>query len=200
MSIKYSVGLDVASKKIDICMSVIDCNQKVTVVASTSFPNTLKGFQSMDEWIVKKRKLQEVPLVMCMEATGVYHENCALYFSEKKYAVSIILPNKAKHYLISLGLKSKNDSIDAKGLSKMGAEQCLELWQPMGKLFYELRQYTRQYQNLQDQKTVINNQLHALENSMYMSEMMINQQKAIIELFNEQLKELEKLMKNLIKP
>ncbi|PDS22103.1 IS110 family RNA-guided transposase, partial [Flavobacterium branchiophilum] len=198
MSIKYSVGLDVASKKIDICMSVIDCNQKVTVVASTSFPNTLKGFQSMDEWIVKKKKLQEVPLVMCMEATGVYHENCALYFSEKKYAVSIILPNKAKHYLISLGLKSKNDSIDAKGLSKMGAEQCLELWQPMGKLYYELRQYTRQYQNLQDQKTVINNQLHALENSMYMSEMMINQQKAIIELFNEQLKELEKLMKNLI--
>ncbi|CCB69360.1 Transposase IS110 family [Flavobacterium branchiophilum FL-15] len=198
MSIKYSVGLDVASKKIDICMSVIDCNQKVTVVASTSFPNTLKGFQSMDEWIVKKKKLQEIPLVMCMEATGVYHENCALYFSEKKYAVSIILPNKAKHYLISLGLKSKNDSIDAKGLSKMGAEQCLELWQPMGKLYYELRQYTRQYQNLQDQKTVINNQLHALENSMYMSEMMINQQKAIIELFNEQLKELEKLMKNLI--
>jgi transposase len=48
-----------------------------------------------------------------MEATGVYHENCALYFSERKYNTSIILPNKAKHYLISLGLKSKNDSIDA---------------------------------------------------------------------------------------
>jgi transposase len=57
-----------------------------------------------------------------MEATGVYHENCALYFSERKYNTSIILPNKAKHYLISLGLKSKNDSIDARGLSK---------WEPM---------------------------------------------------------------------
>jgi hypothetical protein len=37
---------------------------------------------------------------------------------QKENITSIILPNKAKHYLISLGLKSKNDSIDAKGLSK----------------------------------------------------------------------------------
>jgi transposase len=65
----------------------------------------------------KNHKEKEVPLVLCMEATGVYHENCALY-SERKYNTSIILPNKAKHYLISLGLKSKNDSIDARGLSK----------------------------------------------------------------------------------
>jgi hypothetical protein len=49
----------------------------------------------------------------------------------------------------------------------MGAEQCLELWKPM--FFYELRQYTRQYQNLQEQKTVFNNQLHALEHAMFKS-------------------------------
>jgi transposase len=78
--------------------------------------------------------------------------------------------------MISLGLKSKNDSIDAKELSKMVAEQCLELWQPMGKYFYELCQYTRQYQNLQIQKTVFNNQLHALEYAMFKSKEMIKQQ------------------------
>lgn len=198
MNLKYSAGLDIASKKIDICMSVIDVNQKVTVVSSKSFLNTLNGFKDMHEWIVKNHKEKEVPLVLCMEATGVYHENCALYFSERKYKTSIILPNKAKHYLISLGLKSKNDSIDAKGLSKMGAEQCLELWQPMGKFFYELRQYTRQHQNLQEQKTVFNNQLHALEHSMFKSKKMIKQQQDTIKLFDKQLKELEKLMKNLI--
>ena len=198
MNLKYSVGLDIASKKIDICISVIDSNQKVTVVSSKSFLNTLNGFKDMEQWIVKNHKEKEIPLVLCMEATGVYHENCALYFSEREYKTSIILPNKAKHYLISLGLKSKNDSIDAKGLSKMGAEQCLDLWQPMGKFFYELRQYTRQYQNLQEQKTVFNNQLHALEQSMFMSKKMIKQQQDSIKLFNKQLKELDKLMRNLI--
>ena len=198
MNLKYSVGLDIASKKIDICISVIDNNQMVKVVSSKSFLNTLNGFKDMEQWIIKNHKEKEVQLVLCMEATGVYHENCALFFSERKYKTSIILPNKAKHYLISLGLKSKNDSIDAKGLSKMGAEQCLELWQPMGKFFYELRQYTRQYQNLQEQKTVFNNQLHALEHAMYKSKKMIKQQQDTIKLFDKQLKELEKLMKNLI--
>jgi transposase len=198
MNLKYSVGLDIASKKIDVCMSVIDRNQRVVVVSSSSFLNTLKGFKDLEDWIIRKQKEKEVPLVLCMEATGVYHENCALYFSERKYNTSIILPTKAKHYLISLGLKSKNDSIDAKGLSKMGAEQCLELWQPMGKFFYELRQFTRQHQNLQEQKTVFNNQLHALELAMYKNKKMIKQQKDTIKLFDKQIKELEKLMKNLI--
>lgn len=198
MNLKYSVGLDIACKKIDICISVIDDNQKVTVVSSKSFLNTINGFKDMEQWIIKNHKQKEIPLVLCMEATGIYHENCALYFFEKKYRTSIILPNKAKHYLISLGLKSKNDSIDAKGLSKMGAEQCLELWQPMGRFFYQLRQYTRQYQNLQEQKTVFNNQLHALEHSMFKSKEMIKQQNSTIKLFEKQLKEIEKLMKILI--
>ena len=196
MNLKYSIGLDIASKKIDICMSVIDNSQKVKVVSSKSFLNTLNGFKDMEQWIVKNHKEKEIQLVLCMEATGVYHENCALYFSERKYKTSIILPNKAKHYLISLGLKSKNDKIDARGLSKMGAEQCLELWQPMGKFFYELRQYTRQYQNLQEQKTVFNNQLHALEHAMFISKKMVAQQKNTIKLFDKQLKELDKLIKN----
>ena len=195
MNLKYSAGLDIASKKIDICISVIDSNQKVIIVSSKSFLNTLNGFKDMEDWIKKNHKDKGVQLVLCMEATGVYHENCALYFSERKYKISTILPNKAKHYLISLGLKSKNDSIDAKGLSKMGAEQCLELWQPMGKFFYELRQYTRQYQNLQEQKTVFNNQLHALEHAMFKSKKMIKQQNTI-KLFDKQLKELDKLIRN----
>ncbi len=192
MDLKYSVGLDIASKKIDICMSVIDEGQKVRVVSSKSFLNTQKGFKDMEAWIVKKHKQKEVSLVLCMEATGVYHENCALYFSERDYKTSIILPNKAKHYLISLGLKSKNDKIDARGLSKMGAEQCLELWQPMGKFFYELRQYTRQHQNLQEQKTVFNNQLHALKFSMFETELVNNNANELLKLIENQIKNITK--------
>lgn len=199
MNLKYSLGMDVASRKIDVCLSVIDHSQKVRVVSSKSFLNTLNGFKDMQQWIDKNHKEKNVELNLCMEATGVYHENCALYFYEKGYRTSIILPNKARHYLISLGLKSKNDSIDAKGLSRMGAEQCLGLWEPMGRYFYELRQYTRQYQNLQEQKTVFNNQLHALQQAMYKSKKMIKQQQDTIKLFDRQLVELSKLVEMHIK-
>ena len=195
MNLKYCVGLDIAIKKIDVCISVIDDSQKVKVISSRSFVNSVAGFKTMEEWVNKNHKEKQVDLVLCMEATGVYHENCALYFFEKGFKTSIILPNKAKHYLISLGLKAKNDKIDARGLSRMGAEQCLGLWEPMGKFFYELRQYTRQYQNLQEQKTVFRNQLHALRHAMYQNKKMIKQQEATIKLFDKQLLELVDLIK-----
>lgn len=194
--LKYSVGLDISSKKIDCCISVIDINQKVTVKSSTSISNTLKGFKVLENWIIKHYKEKEIPLVICMEATGVYYESCALYLYENHYKVSVVLPNKAKKYLQAIGLKSKNDSIDAKGLAQMGAEQALKLWQPLGKYFYELRQYTRQYQNIQEQKTVINNQLHSIENGMYSNKTIVKQLKNILKIFDKQLNELNKKIEN----
>lgn len=126
MDLKYSVGLDISSKKINGCISLIDNNQKVTVKSSIVFANDLKGFKTFEDWMKKHKTDLNIPLVICFEATGIYHENCAIYLFEKQYNLSIVLPNKAKKYIQAIGLKSKNDSIDAKGLSQMGAEQCLE--------------------------------------------------------------------------
>jgi len=190
--LKYSVGLDVSSKKIDCCISVIDINQRVIVKSSISISNDLKGFKSLENWAIKHYKEKTIPIVFCMEATGVYYESCALYLFEKNYKVAVVLPNKAKKYLQAIGLKSKNDSIDAKGLAQMGAEQALKFWQPLCKYFYELRQYTRQYQSIQEQKTSIKNQLHSLEKGMYNNKTITKHLKDIIKLFDKQLIELDK--------
>lgn len=194
MNLKYSVGLDVSSKKINVCISVIDEKQKVTVKSSTVISNTLKGFIALEDWILKHKK-EILPVVVCMEATGIYHENCAYYLYGKAFDVSIILPNKAKKYLEAIGLKSKNDSIDAKGLSQMGAEQCLEVWEPMGTFFYELRLLTRQHQNVTELKTVLKNQLDALSYAMHHLDSVTNQLEQTIILFETQLKELDKEIK-----
>lgn len=194
MNLKYSVGLDVSSKKVNVCISIIDEKQKVVCKSSTEICNTIKGFAVLEDWILKHKK-EAIPLVVCMEATGIYHENCAYYLYEKGFNVSIILPNKAKKYLEALGLKSKNDSIDAKGLSQMGAEQCLELWQPMGTFFYQLRLLTRQHQNVTELKTVLKNQLDALSHAMHQLDTVIIQFEQTIALFEAQLKELNKEIK-----
>jgi transposase len=194
MNLKYSVGLDVSSKKINACISVIDEKQKVVVKSSTIICSTIKGFATLQEWILKHKK-EEIPVVVCMEATGIYHENCAYYLHAKDFNVSIILPNKAKKYLEAIGLKSKNDSIDAKGLSQMGAEQCLEFWEPMGTFFYELRLLTRQHQNVTELKTVLKNQLSALSFAMHHLDAVNNQLEQTIILFETQLKELDKEIK-----
>lgn len=194
MNLKYSVGLDVSSKKINACFSIIDEKQKVVFKSSTVICNTKKGFLVLEDWISKHKK-EVIPLVICMEATGIYHENCAYYLYEKGFDVSIILPNKAKKYLEAIGLKSKNDSIDARGLSQMGAEQCLELWEPMGTFFYELRLLTRQHQNVTELKTVLKNQLDALSFAMHHLDSVTNQLEQTITLFETQLKELNKEIK-----
>lgn len=190
MILKYSVGLDVSGKDIKASICTIDVEQRVKVVGSKTIVNTKSGFTVLEEWIARKHRGSSVPLSICMEATGVYHENCALYFHMKEFRVSIILPNKAKKYLESLGIKSKNDSIDAKGLAQMGAEQVLKQWQPMNGFFHTLRGLTRQQQSLQEQKTVAMGQLHAHEHGMVTDRFIAKQLKARMRFLEKQITEV----------
>jgi transposase len=77
--LKYCVGLDVSSKDLYACLSAIDALQKVTVKCSAKFPNNSSGFNSIDAWLIKHHKQKDVPLVVVMEATGVYYEHLALF-------------------------------------------------------------------------------------------------------------------------
>jgi transposase len=198
MIVKYSVGLDVSSKDIKACISTIDNVQAVKVKSSTSILNTKNGFEALLNWIKKWYVQVDLPICICMEATGIYHENCAYYLKEKGFRVSIILPNKAKRYLQSLGLKSKNDSIDAKGLSKMGAEQSLAVWEPIGYFYYELRMLTRQHQSLQDSIVAAQNRLHAATASAFQIKFEVKQIQKHIAFLQAQLAALGEEIKRLI--
>jgi transposase len=164
--LKYGIGIDMSKEKFNVCLSLIDQVQKVTVKSSSSFTNNNKGFTAFLAWVFKHTKLA-LPQVFLAEATGIYHENLAWFLHQKRCPLSIILPNKAKKYMQSLGLRSKNDNIDAQGLSRMACEQAHTLWEPLSENLYGLRMLTRQIENLDEQATVIKNQLHALEHGMF---------------------------------
>ena len=187
--LKYSVGTDVSKDKFDACVSVIDDLQQVTIKASRAFKNNPEGFEDFLAW-VKRHCKQGLPISYIMEATGVYYEKLAIYLSNNKCYVSIVLPGKSKHYLKSIGLKTKNDKIDAKGLSRMGAEQRLEQWQPYSKSIYKLRSLTRQNESLNKQKTIYTNQLHSIEHSGYMNKTVVKQIKQFVNLIDKQLAEV----------
>jgi transposase len=195
MAVKYSLGLDISFETFDANFSVIDAEQKVKVVASHKFGNHLNGFKEVVKWIEKNRKQNNVRLVITMEATGVYYENCALFLFRKGYEIAVVLPNKAKKYMQSTGLKSKNDKIDAKGLARMGAEQSLKSWEPMAEFFYQLRELTRQQQSLQEHRTVLVNQIHANENGMFLNTVVMKQLKALVAVVDKQLETIEDAIK-----
>jgi transposase len=187
MLVKYALGIDISAEKFDANLSAIDSNQHVMVIASRKFANNKTGFAECNAWITKHWKQREINLVIIMEATGVYYENCAFYLSKKKFSVTVILPNKAKKYMQAIGLKSKNDKIDAKGLARMGAEQSLTPWEPMSEFFYQLRELTRQHQTLQDHRTMLLNQIHANEKGMFINNLVMKQLKALVKAIDKQL-------------
>jgi transposase len=190
--LKYSVGLDVSSADIHACFSVIDSQQKVKVISSKVINNNSKGFEILITWIEKNRKIKELPLIIGMEATGIYHEECAYYLYDKKYVVSVVLPNYAKKFLQASGLKSKNDKIDAKGLAQMFAERSFRLWEPLGKFYYQLRGLTRQQESLQEIKTGVKNQLESAKRAAFKNKDVIKQLNETIKFLEKQVSEIEK--------
>jgi len=189
--LKYALGMDASKKDIHVCLSVIDSGQQVKVKASNKFGNSIQGFRDLLAWLNRHKKESDIPLVNVIEATGVYYEACALFLFKAGLNVAVVLPNKAKKYLQALGLRSKNDKIDAAGLARMGAEQYLELWQPMDEFFYTLRAMTRHHQTLQELRTSINNQIHADEHSIYSIKSITKQNKKLKVAIEKQLKEIE---------
>jgi transposase len=164
--LKYSVGIDMAKDQFKACFSVIDQQQRVTIKATSGFSNNLTGFEEFYAW-TRKHAREKIPVHYLVEATGIYHENLAWFLYNKDCSVSVILPNKAKKYIQGLGLKSKNDKIDAKGLARMCAEQSLDLWRPISKKIYLLRALTRLHEDLTAERSSLNNRLQALEHAMF---------------------------------
>jgi len=196
-NLKYGIGVDIAAQKFDGCISVINEEQKTTILSTGSFENSSKGFMLMLKWVDKHCK-EVLPTIFLMEATGIYYEHLAWFLYERDKSVVVILANKAKKYKESLGLKSKTDSIDAKGLAQMVCEQYLKPWKPTSKAIYQLRLHTRQVERISSHITQFKAQLHALEHCMYRDLVIEKMTKANIALLEKQKLKLEKQIQSIV--
>jgi transposase len=195
--LKNSIGCDISKDTFCVCFMEVGQDMLCKVKGSRQFKNETKGFKELESWVKKYAKNPAV-ISFIMEATGVYYENLAWYLYQQDYQVHVLLPYKTKHYLKSLGIKSKNDKIDAQGLSRMGSEQRLKLWKPFSKSIYTLRTLTRQHESISKLKTMLSNQFHAIEHSALKNEIIKKQLKASIRMFEKQLDELESEIYNQI--
>jgi transposase len=188
--IKYSVGCDISKDTFNVNLLEVSQDLTTRIKASHKFRNEIKRLGDFDSWIKKHKKL-DIPISFTMEATGVYYENLAWHLYEQECEVYVLLPYKTKHYLKSLGIKSKNDKIDAEGLARMGAQQKHKPWKPYSKAIYALRSLTRQHESVNKFKTRLLNQLHANEHAAFKSAVVRKQLKSTLRLMEKQLEELE---------
>src|SRR5258706_639975 len=196
-TIRYSVGLDVDKMSFKSCLKTKELDQRSKVKATKTFNNNPEGFKECHLWIRKNVKAPgQVSIVM--EATGVYHEHLAWHLHRVGYTVHIVLPFRAHRYMQSLGIKSKNDKIDAQGLSDMGMQQELEPWKPCSEDLLLLRSLTRQYEMFQKTKTILTNQLEAAMHLAICDKIIIKNLKSLIEKISRDIEKLKKRMEELI--
>jgi transposase len=186
--LKQVVGIDVARKELVLSLGNMDQQASTHIYACKTFVNNEKGFTAMILW-VKKHTDNDSPLRYVMEATGVYHEALAYFLSDRHYAVSIIMPNKVTNFFRTLEIKTVTDKSMSEAIALFGLEKKVDDWIQPKRVFRELRQVTRERDQLIAERTILKNQLHAEQIEAYPSEQTISRIKIRIKMVNGQLKE-----------
>jgi transposase len=160
--LKQSIGIDVAKDSLVCCIGNLDQHGQQTFSKVKSFNNAPDGFDQLLNW-AGLSKCEDT--VFVMEATGVYYENLAYWLDSRNEKLSVLLPNKVKHFAKSLNIKTKTDGVDALLLSRLGLERNLTNWKMPSKLMREIKFLSREYREAKAKLVVTKNQLHAKEHS-----------------------------------
>jgi transposase len=187
--VKQVAGIDVAQKELVVSLGRMNGLIEFEIYAFKTFVNKPSGFTALGVWI-KKHTDQQIKVSFVMEATGVYHERLAYYLSDQGHQVSIVLPNKISNYAKTLDVKTVTDKTASQAICQFGLEKKLEVWQKPKKIFRDLKQLTRERDQLVAERTVTKNQLHAEQAEAFPNERSLIRLKQRLQLFNSQEKEI----------
>lgn len=195
--IRQCVGIDIARSGFTACLCRAYDNCRVVFSEVLKFENTKSGFNQLLKWVRKQSK-PEPAVCFAMEATGIYYEPLAYHLVKLQRRVSVLLPNKVKHYGQSLNIKSKTDIIDARIIAQLGAERSLESWQPPSPIFKQLRDLTRLYSDLKTQRTCFNNRLQSIQSGNEPLAFIIQSTQSIINKIEKEIERCEVQIQQLI--
>jgi transposase len=158
--VKQVLGIDVAQKELVVCLGRMYDDWTPELYSYGTFGNSKKGFDAMINW-VRKLTVETISVRYVMEATGVYHESLAYYLEGKGYEVSVVLPNKISNYFRTLEVKTITDRTASEAIARFGLERKLDTWKRPKQIFKNLKQLTRERDQIVEIRTITKNQLHA---------------------------------------
>lgn len=189
--IKQCVGIDISKGSFTACVCRKLLSGEALLSSVESFENNKTGYNQFIKWS-RKITIPSAEVLYLMEATGIYYEGIAYHLHKLKQSVCVILPNKVKHYAKSLNVKTKTDIVDARIIAQMGAERNLPLWQPPLPVLKQLRDLTRLYTDLKNERTVYLNRLDSENASAGALPFVIKSNLLILKELENQIKQCEK--------
>lgn len=196
--LKQVVGIDVAQKELVVSLGRMYEDLSLEIYAYKTFRNTTKGFSDLTGWV---NKLTEpgISVRYVMEATGVYHESFAYFLETAGYAISIVLPNKISNYFRTLEVKTVTDKTMSETIARFGLERKLDNWKRPKVIYKNLRQLTRERDQLVQERTMVKNQLHAEQAEAEPNPSSLTRIKKRIILLDKQEKEIKEEITKLVK-
>ena len=151
------LGIDIAKEKIEVALLVSG------KVKNKSFKNSGDGFEGLAFWL-KKLGIERVHA--CLEATGNYGEDLAIFLHEAGHTVSIINPARIKGFAQSELVRTKTDKIDAGVIARFCLAMKPEPWGPPSPEIRALRALVRRADSLIDMLTQEKNRLGTAHESI----------------------------------
>src|SRR5436190_5472353 len=195
---RQCIGIDCGSQEHVASYGIMQDDREVVHRSTLSFKNSKAGFDKLQKWI-KKQSSSSLELNFVLEAPGVYHEQLACYLVDKDYKISVVLPNKAKNFAKTLKTKTITDKVSAESLATMGLEKRLDFWQKPNPIFNNLKQLTRERDQLIQERTQIKCQLHAEKSGAWPNKGSIQRMKQRIDMINKQKASIEYEIKTIVK-
>jgi transposase len=195
--LKYVVGIDIAKDTFVACFGRIEASQQLRFGKEATFVNTPAGFAALLAWTAKQQATAAA-LWFVVEATGVYYENLAYFLADNDHALSVLLPNKVKHFAQSTEQKSKTDQLDARLLCRLGLERALPTWPPPTPALRQLRALARERQSLTRQGARLKTPRHAYAHSYQPDERTLERLRVRQHLLAQQLKAVDQDLADLL--
>lgn len=196
--LKQVVGIDVAKDELVVSVGRVDQDLNVEIFANKTFTNRLSSFAALRKWVDKLLGI-DIKTLYVMEATGVYHESLAYWLVNHEMQVSIVLPNKISNFFKTLDVKTITDKTASEAIARFGLERKLLQWEKPKPVYRDLKQLTRERDQLIVERTILKNQLHAEKAQAFPSAQSIIRTNKRIALINKQELEITAELKVMIK-
>lgn len=196
--LKQVAGIDVAQKELVVSLGRMNQDLTLEIFAFKIFSNNEKGFIALRAW-TEKQSEKKLKTLYVMEATGVYHESLAYHLTDNGAQVSIVLPNKISNFFRTLEVNTITDKTASQAITRFGLERNLDVWQKPKKIFRDLKQLTRERDQLIGERTVLKNQLHAEKAGAFPNERSMARINERMNLINNQEAEIKADIAELVK-
>ena len=178
------VGIDIAKAKFDVALLRQDGG-----IDYGQFDNTPKGFKQFKTWLDKRRS---DTVHACMEATGLYSNDLALFLHQHDYSVSVVNPARISAYAKSLLRRNKTDKLDAALIADFCRTQSPPAWNPPDPDWLELQSLARHLEDLEQTRQQQRNRL----GSGVRTPLVREQLQRHIALLDEQIDQLKRHVQN----